>query len=55
MARFSQKKVIEYKFVIRVYLQHMSEIFAIPRRTEGDMIKIVHWSPRKVPSIPVRF
>jgi hypothetical protein len=38
MARFS-KNVIEYKIVIRVYLQYLSEIFVIPRRTVKDMIK----------------
>jgi hypothetical protein len=35
-----RKKVIEYKIVNRVYLQHLYEIFVIPRRIESDMIKM---------------
>ena len=39
---------IEHKMLFGFYLQIMSEIFLILRRTERDMFKIVCWSSRRV-------
>ena len=52
--RFSIKKLLNIKYVCLFSLQLLSETCVI-LRTARDIIKIVHWSPCKVPVILVRF
>jgi hypothetical protein len=46
---FGGKKLLNIKYVFCFYLQLLSEIFLILRRTERDRIKNVHRSSCKVP------
>jgi len=50
-----KKKLLIMKFVFRVSLQLLSEIFFIRRRIERDMIENVYRSSCKVLFIFVRF
>jgi len=44
-----KKTALYIKYVFHFYLQLLSEIFFILRRTERDMIKNVFWSSCKLP------
>jgi hypothetical protein len=44
-----REKVNKRKYVFCFSLQSMCETFFIPRRNDGDVIKNVNWSLRKVP------
>jgi hypothetical protein len=48
-ARFSKNKFLNIKCVFWFSVPLLSETFLILKRTEGDMIKTVHWSSCKVP------
>ena len=51
-----KKKLLKMKRVFWFSLHNFSETLLILRRTEQeDMVKNVHWNPRPVPGIHVRF
>jgi len=53
--RFSEKRILMRKCVLRLSLQLLFETFLILRRTERDMVNNVYWSSCKIPVIFVRF
>ena len=50
-----RKMLLDIEYIFGFSLHLSSEIFLILRRTEQNLIKILHWFPCKVPVILVRY